>query len=1479
MKLTVLYGRALVLNEGARHFLLLTYAEERAHLGEAAIFLEIVWNGRGPQDTAVTIPWFPQQISSMGILQRAGLLDSCTLSHRCDIAVDGSYLGGPATALRHGSFVQIEVYPCSPAISDEEEERPQALPAILTPSMSTPTSSDSTSDLASTSGTSEHAGPDDYTSVIHLFRPASHGRPTHISCPYTTRHKIMAHFCVLCLAKTSLWPLAVCRCASLPVWWLSTAGWSHFQSGHCSTWSSVSIARHPSGRYPLERLLLFPGNHFAQVCDHWSCSGGFWPCTLLWGRPGTLSDVPQWRSMVGDRTANSGPWWLYSGGTPYGSYGWVCRTRRTSVQSRWWFTSVAIHWPGRHSPLAWGLISGGFYTSWALSRPSSVHYHRPILDCNGVVDVHWHLLAAGIFVFPRKDTYHLVLFGWFHGAIGFQGHLRDVVQVGSLRFCRSYFYPNIAMAALVYNFDLMTHRNGHLILWFTTGCISPAACQCPMPTLNLIWPFRIPGMGSLHQETLGKISFLSGHAWLSKDESCCPFWNFVVAFIWLLLLPDLPLDLQARQWSRPLSAPYLPLRTDQFPHLLGRWNSHRISQMVGLYPGQMSLQWLDPHPLYRAILTVQTEILTTYLPIGTLTVDKFVIADTPTILRDILTRPNGDISQATQLAIYTDGSRGDLCGPDQPAATTWAIVIVGYIQDCWHIIDWYGDFLELDPLALRWTGAVKDTILEGELCALQYAYLWILQMESNVDAPVFSDSMLALNMSTGRFTYQLDDDLALRTRAVHHFLQTCMYKTGRHAVSHVRAHRGNLGNELADFLANQIRSSQLQPRLPPRHYASWFHGNPAKILRAGLVMDHVIRPIELPEIHDDYLVFPPAEKSTAVPEWLPSVSQAKPVPAETTATLSCATFNVHTLRTKGATAYLRDQLITKQIFLIGLQETRSTFEESFDSHGFLRFGAPAMKGNGGTDLWLSRKIPYAFIRGAPCFVRRDDVQVLHAEPEILIAELNMGSSAIVCCVAHAPHKGYPAEDIQSWWRTLRRRILDLRRGRTPLVCIDANASVGESQPHFGHVAEQEWDVAGKEMLAFCQDLDLVAPATHPTWHSGTSQTWTSAKSSTLGSRNDYILLDSRWQDRCQASWVDDFLDAGHRMVDHSAAILSLTMPDGIRVKQGYTCGWDRNKILEATPDDWQRFYADWPTIPWTADVTEHAREIEIFLQQRLTEFFPKERKKKRNSVFSDVTWTLYRGKMQAKVMLTQCKKTQEQWQLAMGWAILTKRSMAPARLRSLLNIMRTCYRLQHYQEHGRRLHDHILQDRADLAEQLLEPLHRCPGKQAVRLLKPLRLGTRHSTIGRKSLPMIRNEDGHVVRSRTEAVDRWRRHFSQIEGGVTTSPSSCGEMLKIVEIQLIVHPSVQQTSPLFMNWNTTWEGRPWARPVVLTTSQESCFTLLALFWPNISGLWWWRCRHGCKSRFSTREANWSLFSRVKDLPWNARATEPFWCPHH
>ena len=140
-------------------------------------------------------------------------------------------------------------------------------------------------------------------------------------------------------------------------------------------------------------------------------------------------------------------------------------------------------------------------------------------------------------------------------------------------------------------------------------------------------------------------------------------------------------------------------------------------------------------------------------------------------------------------------------------------------------MDWYGDFVALDPLDTNWCGAHHDTIQEGEACALLGAFLWILQMESELDAPIFSDSLTALNMASGFYTRRYDDDLMLRTRATNQLVQTLSHRSGRHAIKHVRAHQGNVGNELADFVARSIREMLMPPRCLPRHYAEWFHGH------------------------------------------------------------------------------------------------------------------------------------------------------------------------------------------------------------------------------------------------------------------------------------------------------------------------------------------------------------------------------------------------------------------------------------------------------------------------------------------------------------------------------------------------------------------------------------------------------------------------------------------------------------------------------
>ena len=533
-------------------------------------------------------------------------------------------------------------------------------------------------------------------------------------------------------------------------------------------------------------------------------------------------------------------------------------------------------------------------------------------------------------------------------------------------------------------------------------------------------------------------------------------------------------------------------------------------------------------------------------------------------------------------------------------------------------------------------------------------------------------------------------------------------------------------------------------------------------------MDFIIRPLELPCLRLDTILFPPADSPHQAPEWLPQARTCATTDTAQSPSLTFVTYNVHTLKRKGASAFLRDQFESKKIFMAGLQETRISFESTFDS-SYLRFCAPADKGQGGTELWIARGVPFALVAGEKCCLRRQDVQVLHADPECLLAEIVMGTLSFLACVAHGPHKGYPAAQIREWWTTFTARVAACRKDRHMICFLDANASVGESPPYFGSEAAQDWDEAGRGLLGFCQAFGLFAPSTCPTLHSGPSNTWTSAKAATHGSRNDYILVDQRWYNQCNGSWVDSFLDAGHQMIDHSAAAISMRLEPELKVIPRRKYLFDRHKILTATQEEWQRFYEDWPTIPWAVDVTEHARQVEEFLQHRLSTFFPKEKAPARNSVFSDSTWNIYHQKMKAKKQLTTCKITHDLWMQAIGWALWKGETGCSARLKCLLLILRTCGRLQRYRSLSCDLHGGLLQDRADYVEKLLDPLQKSPGKAAVKLLRPLRLGKRHRQMGMRSLPMVRLEDGEIAMSRAEAVSRWQRHFGEIEGGLLTTP--------------------------------------------------------------------------------------------------------------
>ena len=163
--------QSVVLNEGARHFILTTYAEDSSHPLEAAVLLEIIWHGHGYEDSAVSTPWMPTMTTPVQILSHAGLLISCTTSHRCDISMNGAALTRATAVLDYGDFIQIEAYPVSSPDSDDDGDSPAALPRLRSPSCSTTTSSSSEEVVSSTSTSSGIAGVDEYSQVLHLFRP------------------------------------------------------------------------------------------------------------------------------------------------------------------------------------------------------------------------------------------------------------------------------------------------------------------------------------------------------------------------------------------------------------------------------------------------------------------------------------------------------------------------------------------------------------------------------------------------------------------------------------------------------------------------------------------------------------------------------------------------------------------------------------------------------------------------------------------------------------------------------------------------------------------------------------------------------------------------------------------------------------------------------------------------------------------------------------------------------------------------------------------------------------------------------------------------------------------------------------------------------------------------------------------------------------------------------------------------------------
>ena len=337
------------------------------------------------------------------------------------------------------------------------------------------------------------------------------------------------------------------------------------------------------------------------------------------------------------------------------------------------------------------------------------------------------------------------------------------------------------------------------------------------------------------------------------------------------------------------------------------------------------------------------------------------------------------------------------------------------------------------------------------------------------------------------------------------------------------------------------------------------------------------------------------EPSDEVPaELLPRTVEASVVPVVAELSLKLVTCNVQTFKDKRN--IVLQQLLDRKITIAGLQETRTTLDTRCNGADFFEFASAAIRGEGGSSLFFSRRHPYGWRDGRPLFFDAAHFQCVHAEAQILAVQVRAPHLQLLCVSAHAPHSGSPAADVQQWWRQFAKASwLRGQQGRIAIF-LDGNAQVGtvQSDAIGAHAADQE-TAAGAFMRDWADSFEVCFPATfcnasgacvpsakEPTWFSPSG----------AGYRIDYVGIPSQWQKGvCSPSVLQDFelLNRDHVPAQIAVSLRISGRPPATR----------RPSVFPRDPGEWpeesieqlRRCIVSVPCMPWELNIHQHVHGL------------------------------------------------------------------------------------------------------------------------------------------------------------------------------------------------------------------------------------------------------------------------------------------------
>ena len=727
-----------------------------------------------------------------------------------------------------------------------------------------------------------------------------------------------------------------------------------------------------------------------------------------------------------------------------------------------------------------------------------------------------------------------------------------------------------------------------------------------------------------------------------------------------------------------------------------------------------------------------------------------------------------DCLKVASIDIFTDGS---FCKQDHAAG--WAFVALGNMHDG-SVGLIHAAFGPLLPQTQDFggTGVTKIDSRSAETEALLRGLIWRIASQLSIPFCFKFDSTTTGFPTAGWWGFNPNSKHLRVARSI--ALLAEAHFPGTNNFTHVFAHRGFHGNELADSLAKLGRYAPVPSGAPSIDFAAAVQGDhmPIEWLWTICPESQPDLPVQENGLFSSVCAFSePCLEKTLPPVLLEETDVASS--SIKTSQFGFLTYNVGSLDANNSGhaltghEYLRTQLQAHKIHFAFLQETRSKHSGVFASNTHFRYVAKCANGRGGCEIWLLRALKGQKHQ----FVHKDDVVTLHQGPELLILKVTYSAMQLLLVSGHSPHSGKDAETISTWWTELRNLLSTFDvKGFHLILGVDANAHfASEVQGVVGpHGLESSTNLSARLFTELMVGKDLFIPATFPWFHHGDTATWRRS-ARTKPARCDYLCFPQEWFTLAFHSENLLSLDFGRQDSDHvpHAVWVNLSFsPPSKRPK----CPYDREAIMRALPHDFDTLQDAIDILPWDVNVHEHAMSFISSITNWLTRTFPAPKSKPRATYISASTWEIREERLSLQKRLRHFRAFRSVYHVSIAWLSWKLKKPLAEIHESTWHLLYLTYIFERRTERSldatqRLLRTRLREDRTAFVETIADEAQRGPSHHFHKTLRRAGVTGKKKQSYCQPLPFLKLEDGTPATSTEELAERWRSFFADQEDGI------------------------------------------------------------------------------------------------------------------